>query len=253
MPIPREPQGQSRISNPLSARPFGNQLLDAFPEQSLLRLDPHISRIMMHDGEMCVDIGQPVDQVYFPETGLISLAISTKKRDLVYTSVIGRYGAVGLQRAFGERHSLTRAFVLVTGWFYRIPAEQLGAAFAESADARALASRYFETRLVEANQYRACSALHSAAARLARWLLLISDRIGNEQLPITQDSIAKLVGITRTNVPQLARQLNDLRAIRYRRGNITIVNRKALRTAACECYDVVQNLYAWLNGLPKDH
>jgi CRP-like cAMP-binding protein len=117
-----------------------------------------------------------------------------------------------------------------------------------SEEARAQASRYIETRLAEANQFVACSALHNASARLARWLLLLSDRLGAEQLPVTQDSIGKLVGITRTNVPAITRQLKDRGAIRYTRGRITIASRKALQTAACECYDVVQKLYDGLNG-----
>jgi CRP-like cAMP-binding protein len=226
---------------------WGNRLLDALPEETSLLLKPHISRVLMRQGQMCVAVGQPVDHVYFPETGLIALAICTTTGQLVYTSVIGRHGAVGLQRAFGERRSLTRGFVLVTGWFYKVPAKELGVAFAMSEEARALVSRYIETRLVEANQYIACSVLHNGAARLARWLLLISDRIGSDRLPLTQNSIGKLIGIARTNVPALARQLKDGRTIRYTRGSITIINRKALKAAACECYDVVQRLYEGLS------
>jgi CRP-like cAMP-binding protein len=172
---------------------------------------------------------------------MISQLISTGEGDMVETSSTGREGAVGLQAGFGPRLSFTRAAVQIPGKFSTISATRFEHAVSRSTALRDLIIRYTETLWAEAQQNAACNAIHDGASRLCRWLLQCADRTGSEQLLLTQEFLAEMLGVRRTTVTLLAQELQKRGVVRYSRGRITILDRPALEGCACECYGAVKH------------
>jgi CRP-like cAMP-binding protein len=195
-----------------------------------------LKKVRIAQGAVMFEPGAPLDTIYFPQTGLISLLVLTATGDYIETTTVGRKGAVGLEGRFGTRFSFTRAIAQIGGCFTAIRA----ARFAELVDGNAsihnLFSRYSEVLLAEAQQIAACNAVHNGVSRLARRLLQSADRIGSDQLPLTQESLAEMLGMRRTTVTLLAQVLKEKGLIRYSRGHIVITDRKSLESCACECY-----------------
>jgi hypothetical protein len=176
-------------------------------------------------------------------SGLISLIVSTRGGELVEAGMIGREGAAGLQNAFARRPSFTRGIVQVSGSFWTVPADPLGQAIERSEEAKALVNHYTEVLWAEAQQLTACNAVHQSLPRLARWLLQSADRTGSDQLPLTQEFLGEMLGIRRASVTLLAQELHQRGMIKYVRGRITILDRAALEPTACECYQVIREVY----------
>jgi CRP-like cAMP-binding protein len=219
----------------------GNRLLAAMPDDAFALLDPDLRQITLPQGVVCYGAGDPIDQVYFPHTGMVSQLITTGDGDMVETSSTGREGAVGLQCGFGPRLSFTRATVQIPGKFSVISAARFEQAVSHSTALRDLVLRYTETLWAEAQQNAACNAIHDGSSRLCRWLLQCADRTGSEQLLLTQEFLAEMLGVRRTTVTLLAQELQKRGILRYSRGRITILDRPALESCACECYAAVKH------------
>jgi len=232
-PIPRPEQDNL-------TRSAGNRLLAALPEDALALLEPDLRQLTLPQGVVCYRAGEPIDQVYFPHTGMISQLVTTGDGDMVETSSTGREGAVGLQCGLGPRLSFTRATVQIPGKFSAISAARFEHAVSHSAALRDLITRYTETLWAEAQQNAACNAIHDGASRLCRWLLQCADRTGSEQLLLTQEFLAEMLGVRRTTVTLLAQELQKRGVVRYSRGRITILDRAALEGCACECYEAIK-------------
>lgn len=222
-------------------RSSGNRLLAELPEDAFAVLEPDLQQLTLLQGVVCYGTGDPIDQVYFPHTGMISQLITTGDGDMVETSSIGREGAVGLQCGLGPRLSFTRTMVQIPGRFSAISAAHFENAVSHSAALRDLIIRYTETMWAEAQQNAACNAVHDGASRLCRWLLQCADRIGSEQLLLTQEFLAEMLGVRRTTVTLLAQELQKRGVVRYSRGRITILDRPALEACACECYNAIKH------------
>ncbi len=222
---------------------WGNQLLDAMPQPVADLLKHTVWPVILPQGFVCFEPGDPIQHVYWPTSGLISLVLTMKNGDLVEAGIIGHEGAAGLQCAMGHRVSFTRGIVQIAGSFYTVPAEPLRRAIATSDEAKALVNHYTEILLDEAHQLTACNALHPGKARLARWLLQSADRAGRERLPLTHEFLGDMLGMRRTSVTLFAEDLWERGAIRYSRGRITILNRRVLETCACECYRIMRELH----------
>lgn len=192
---------------------------------------------MLAQGTVCFGSGDPIDQVYFPHNGMISLLVTTGEGDMVETSSIGCEGAAGLQCGLGHRLSFTRATVQITGKFSVIPASRFEQAASHSAALRDIIVGYTESLWAEAQQTAACNAIHDGSSRLCSRLLQSADRIGSDQLPLTQEFLAERLGVRRTTVTLLAQELQKRGILKYSRGKITIVDRDALEARACECYE----------------
>jgi CRP-like cAMP-binding protein len=216
-------------------RAAGNRLLAALPDDVVVLLHPDLREVNLPQGAVCYGADDPIDQVYFPETGMISLSIIADG-EMVETSSVGREGAVGLQCGFGPRLSFMRVTVQIPGKFYTITASRFEHATSRSGELRDLIVRYIESTWAEAQQNAACNAVHDGSSRLCRALLQCADRTGNHQLLLTQDSLAQMLGVRRTTVTLLAQQLQNRGIVRYSRGRITILDRLALQTGACACY-----------------
>jgi CRP-like cAMP-binding protein len=222
-----------------TGRTLGNRLLAAMPRDVLAGLEPDLKEISLAQGVVCFVAGDPIDQIYFPHTGMISLLVTTGEGDMVETSSIGREGAAGIQAALGPRSSFTRAIVQIPGKFSTIAAVRLEQAASRSPALKDLVYGYIESSWAEAQQIAACNAIHDGSSRLCRWLLQTADRLGSDQLLLTQEFLAEMLGVRRTTVTLLAQELQKRGIIRYSRGRITILDRGALAARACECYRVI--------------
>jgi len=222
-------------------RSAGNRVLAALPDDVFILLEPDLRQLTLPQGVVCYGAGDPIDQVYFPHTGMISQLITTGDGDMVETSSTGREGAVGLQCGLGSRLSFTRTMVQIPGRFSAISAARFEHAASRSAALRDLIMRYIETVWAEAQQNAACNAVHDGSSRLCRWLLQCADRTGSEQILLTQEFLAEMLGVRRTTVTLLAQDLQKRGIVRYSRGRITILDRPALEACACECYAAIKH------------
>jgi CRP-like cAMP-binding protein len=202
-----------------------NRLLAALPAQTLANLDRDLKHVSIAQGAVIFEPGAPLDTIYFPQSGLISLLVVTRNGDTVEAATIGREGAVGLHGALGKRLSFTRATAQIGGRFSIIHAGSFEQVVNGSGQVQKLISQYTEVLWAEAQQIAACNAVHDARSRLARWLLQSADRIGSDQLPLTQEYLAQMLGVRRTTITLLAQTMQENGLIAYSRGHIVIVDR----------------------------
>jgi CRP-like cAMP-binding protein len=221
-------------------QPAGNRLLAALPDDTIVLLQPDLREVNLPRGAVCYAAGDPIDQVYFPQTGMISRVI-VADGEMVEISSVGREGAVGLQSGFGQRFSSARVAVQIPGKFYTIAASRFEHATSRSVALHDIIIRYIETVWAEAQQNAGCNAVHDASTRLCRALLQCADRTGSNQLLLTQHCLAAMLGVRRTTVTLLAQQLLNRGIVRYSRGRITILDRHALEAGACECYHAISH------------
>jgi CRP-like cAMP-binding protein len=219
----------------------GNRLLDALPHETRAVLERDLRQVNLAQGVVCYDAGDRIDRVYFPLTGMVSLLVPTGRGDMVEAATVGREGAAGLQSGFGERRSFTRATIQIPGRFSTIDAARFEQAARNNAAIRELIARYTETLWAEAQQIAACNAIHDGSTRLCRWLLQSADRVGSDQILLTQEFLAAMLGVRRTTVTLLAQELQKQGILRYSRGKITILDRATLEAGACDCYDAIKH------------
>jgi CRP-like cAMP-binding protein len=181
-----------------------NRLLAALPPPLLERIQHDFKQIGLLQGHAIYEPGDQIDQIYFPQSGMISLLVVGKDGGAVETATIGREGAVGLHSALGKRVSFTRATIQISGKFSVIRAAAFTQSLQGHAAVRDLITRYTEVLWTEAQQIAACNAVHEGPARLCRWLLQTADRIGSNQLPLTQELISQMMSVRRTTVTLVA-------------------------------------------------
>lgn len=216
-----------------------NRLLAALPPAELEVLKPDLEVIVLHQDEALSRSGDQIEHVYFPHSGAVSLMINMANGKTVATAVIGREGGVGLLSVLGPSPSAITAVVHAPGTASRIPAPRFHAAFTRSAAIRQIVQTHVRALLIQLQHGAACNALHPVEARLARWLLHFRDRIDHDVLPLTQEALSQILGVRRTTVTLLMRNLRASGAIRSdRRGQIEIEPSR-LAAAACECHDTM--------------
>ena len=220
-----------------------NRLLASLPGEDFALLAPHLVTVELERGRLLYDPGDRIDTAYFPQDGVISMMVLMENGTAIEGATIGREGALGLSAAITPRQSLSRAIVQTPVRASRINAAQLHEAWQKSAKLRELVERHSEALFGHALQSVGCNALHSVEARFCRWLLTCHDRITNDTVALTQEFLADMLGVQRTTVTAVARNLQERGAIRYRRGVVDIIDRAALQALACECYSVIQRNY----------
>jgi CRP-like cAMP-binding protein len=217
-----------------------NRLLAELDHQDFELLAPQLRPFPLKRGATLQEQDVPVNTVYFPLSGTISLVAVMNSGDTVETAMIGREGAVGVFAGLGNWSAFARAMVQVPGIALGMPATHFHEAVLRSESIRHLLLRYELSLLSQVSQTAACNALHSLEARLARWLLQATDRADGTP-SMTHDIISQLLGARRTTVTLLAGKLQESGIIQYRRGHITILDRPRLEATACECYHVIRN------------
>lgn len=207
-------------------------------EKLTSRLQPYELRL----GDVVQTANEPVEWVYFPLSGLLSLVYTSAEGQTVETGMIGKEGGSGLLAACGVGRAFVNHLVQIEGQAVRAPASVCRSLYESSQTFRAALARQAELLLVEGRQSVVCQALHSAEARCARWLLESRDRAGcGETVPLTQEHLAAMLGVQRTTVSAVASELQRLGLIRYSRGRIGILDASGLERAACECRRVLRS------------
>jgi CRP-like cAMP-binding protein len=215
---------------------FRNALICALDLPTYELLAPHLEHASFERGQVFYEPGQPMDTVYFPHTGVISLLSVMEDGSAIETSTIGPESAVGLLSALTPVHAFSRKVAQTSGVVSAIPSETLRTIAASSSELRDVILRHCNAQLAMAQQSVACNALHDVEERFCRWLLVCHDRAEGDELQLTQEFLAMMLGVQRTTVSQVAGQLQEEGLIRYQRGRIQILDRAALEGRACECY-----------------
>jgi CRP-like cAMP-binding protein len=210
-------------------------------------MPPAVLRLLASDlkektfkpGAVLQEAGDPVEHIFFPQCGMISLVVVTQDGAVLEAATVGREGSIGIHGGFGRRIAFTRAVSQIASRCSYLPAERFRKAIDGNDAIRELIERYTELMLAESHQITICNAKHNAEARLCRWLLQTRDRIESDTLPLTQELLSEMLGVRRTTVTLVARALQAAGFIKYRRGVIHIKDVQGLKEGACECYAAI--------------
>jgi len=220
-----------------------NQLLTALTEAERSRLLPHLERVEMPVGKVLHESGIRLSHVYFPTTSIVSMLCLMESGASSEIAVIGAEGIVGTALFMGDGSTTNRAVVQSAGEGYRLKARFMLDEFNRSGPAMQRLLRYTQALITQMSQTAVCNRHHSLDQQLCRWLLLSMDRLQGNELVMTQDLIANMLGVRREGVTVGARKLQKAGMIRYSRGRITVLDRAGLEKCTCECYAVVRKEY----------
>jgi len=218
---------------------MGNRLLGLLPASDLDLLGLELETIALDQDAVLSQAGDDIEYVFFPHSGAILLMIDMADGHTVATAAIGREGAVGTLSMLGPSPSAITAVVRAAGTASRIPASRFHAAFSRSPAIRHAVQLHIRSMLMQFQLGAACNALHPVEARLARWLLQLRDRVDDDILPLTQQTLAQILGVRRTTVTLLMRNLRARGAIRSDRRGLFEIDRARLAAAACECHSAM--------------
>jgi CRP-like cAMP-binding protein len=217
-----------------------NRLLGAFEPASRARIEAHTEPVSLKLGDIVCKAGGFLEHVYFPKGAALSLLTTLENGTAFETANIGNEGAFGLFAAMYSRVSFNQCLVQLEGPLVRVPIEVVRGEFERSEHVRNLLVSYSETLLSQVQQTVACNARHTIEQKLCRWLLMMHDRAGRENLSYTHEFLAKMLGADRKTVTLAAQAMQAAGLIGNRRGTIQITDRPGLEKRACECYKIVQ-------------
>lgn len=226
--------------------PNQNHLLAALLDAEFDRLSPYLELVPMRLGDVLCETSARLDYVYFPTTAIISLHYLLENGGSSEIAGVGNEGMLGVSMFMGGGSTPSRAVVQSSGAGYRLPVRVLMEEFNRSGPVMRLLLRYTQALLTHMSQTAVCNRHHSVEQQLCRWLLLTLDRIGSNELTMTQELIANMLGVRREGVTEAAGRLQGHQYISYRRGHITVLDRNGLEASVCECYGVVKSEFARL-------
>jgi CRP-like cAMP-binding protein len=226
--------------------PNQNHLLAALLDAEFERLCPHLESVPMLLGDVLCESGGKLDYVYFPTTAIISLHYLLENGGSSEIAGVGNEGMLGVALFMGGGSTLSRAVVQTGGFGYRLPVRVLMEEFKRAGPVMHLLLRYTQALLTHMSQTAVCNRHHTVEQQLCRWLLLTLDRLGTNQLTMTQELISNMLGVRREGVTEAAGRLQGYGYIAYRRGHITVLDRAGLEQSVCECYGVVKKEFARL-------
>jgi CRP-like cAMP-binding protein len=222
----------------------GNRLLASLSPTDRAILEPAMTTVLLARDDVLCEPGEDVTHTYFPGPGVVaSLVVAMADGRAVEAVTIGREGAIGGIVSAGSKPAFARAVVQIGGTALRMETAALESAKERSSAIRDLFSRYADTLLAQTMQSVACNALHAIDARLCRWLLTTHDRVDSDEIALTQEYLAEMLGVQRTTVSGVARVLQERGMISYSRGRMVILDRAGIEQCACECYRDVQNQF----------
>ena len=219
-----------------------NRLLAALPPVELERLRPYLSRVTLRRRQVLQEPHVPSSFGYFIERGAASILARTKA-DGAVGGLVGSYGMVGVPIVLGTMRSPLRALVQIPGEALRISADDLRRCLDQSQALRLLLLRYVQALMVQSAQLTLCNTRHQTDQRLARWLLLVRDRVDDDDICVTHDLVSRVLGLRRASVTEAIGRLEEGGMVRRRRGCITILDRTKLEQASCECYRIIRAEY----------
>jgi CRP-like cAMP-binding protein len=221
----------------------GNRLLAALRPRDYVLLEPHLQIVPIGEGECLHLPGDAIEQVYFLHSGIVSLMAISAQGEAIATASVGSEGAIGTIAGTGFVRAFTRAMVQAPGVASKIAVSHFRRAVSKSEAINDLLTRYHMALMCQVQQTSLCNSVHDAASRLSRLLLVLSEQGKDDTISFSQERLAQMLGLRRSSVTLAAQTLQSRRLISYRRGRIHIVNRKGLKAAACECYEVVSQTF----------
>jgi CRP-like cAMP-binding protein len=231
---------KSPAAAPASQIPQQNHLLAALPASDYERLAPHLELIPLKLGEVLYEPGVQLRYVYFPTTSIVSLLYVMEDGASAEIAIVGNEGILGISLFMGGETTPSRAVVQSAGYGYRLKAQLLKDEFQRFGPMLHLLLRYTQALITQMAQTAVCNRHHSVDQQLCRWLLLSLDRLESNELSMTQELIANMLGVRREGVTEAAGKLQDAGLISYRRGRITVLDRPGREERSCECYQVVK-------------
>jgi CRP-like cAMP-binding protein len=229
------------VSLPAAAHyPRQNSLLAVLPTTDFDRLHAHLKLIPLLLGEVLYEPGVGLRNVYFPTDSIVSLLYVMADGASAEIAVVGNEGVIGISLFMGGETTPSRAVVQSAGHAYRLPGHVLKEEFTRGGAMQHLLLRYTQALLTQMAQTAVCNRHHSLDQQLCRWLLLSLDRLPTNELVMTQELIANMLGVRREGVTEAAGNLQQAGLIQYSRGHITVVDRPGLEARTCECYAVVK-------------
>jgi CRP-like cAMP-binding protein len=201
---------------------------------------PHLKVVELPQEMVLFDAGDTIRTVYFPHAGIVSLVVDLTSGDMIEAAMIGKDGVVGGGAALDGDVSLNKAVVQLTGRASVADLDHVRALADASMAFRTTLMRHEQFVMAQAQQSAACNASHAVEARISRWLLICRDLAGSDDIALTQEFLAEMMGVRRTSVSLVASTLQQAGLIKYRRGHIRILDVEGLQEAACECYETVR-------------
>jgi CRP-like cAMP-binding protein len=226
-------------SSPLH-NPSQNHLLAALPAADFERLAPNLEFVPMLLGDILYEPGGQMQHAYFPTTAIVSLHYVMETGASAESAGVGNEGVVGISLFMGGNTTPSSAVVQTAGHGYRLAGRLLKQEFSRGGLMQSLLLRYTQALITQMSQTAACNRHHSVEQQLCRWLLLTLDRMPTNDLVMTQELVASMLGVRREGITQAAGSLQEAGIIRYRRGHISVIDRSGLEARACECYAVVK-------------
>ena len=228
------------MSHPLTA----NRLLQLLPPEILTRVMKNSEPIELNVRELLVQADQPIEWVYFPESGVCSMVATGGQspgpdRLLIEVATIGREGFVGTPLLLNANETRAQTFVQVPGHGRRMAARDFSLIVHDEPEFQVVLLRYTQALIMQISQAATCNRLHGIEERAARWLLMTHDRVDGDSFPLTQEFLGQMLGVRRQAVNIAAGILQKAGFIEYSRGNITILDRQGLEAASCECYRII--------------
>jgi CRP-like cAMP-binding protein len=223
--------------------PKKNQLLAALPPAEWQRWLPRLEPVQMPLGQVLYEAGNTLTHVYFPTTSIVSLLYVMANGASAVIAVVGHEGIVGISLFMGGESTPSRAVVQSAGQGYRLEAQLMKDEFNRAGPVLHLLLRYTQALITQMAQTAVCNRHHALEQQLCRWLLLSLDRLDSNELKMTQELIANMLGVRREGVTEAAGKLQAAGLIEYSRGRITVLDRAKIETKVCECYAVVKREY----------
>ena len=218
-----------------------NYILSALPKEVHSRLLPYLKPVELQHSLVLYEMGQQVDYVYFPDNALVSLVRQMLDGKIVEVGLVGNDGMTGLSALMGEETSPDRAIVQVANGGTRVELRVIKEEFLRGGHLQQLLLSYARKLMHQVSQTAACNASHTAEERLSRWLLMCLDRVEADELKLTQEFIAEMLGTRRATVSLAAMVLQNDGLIEYNRGHIKIIDRPGLEAFTCECYQATRD------------
>ena len=238
------------IAAPFSDR-INNRLLLALPREELDRLQPNLEAVDLPPGEILLRPNELIDYVYFPQAGMVSLLLQLEDKSVIEVGLIGREGMVGALASLGATAVSGEARVQMAGSALRVRAGVLRTETARSPDLMDLLMRYVQALFAQVSQSVACNSRHPIRERMARRLLMAHDCVDGNELPLSHEFLATMLGVRRAGITVAVGQLREAGLIESRAGRFSILDRRGLETSACGCYRAVRVEYERLLSSPQ--
>jgi CRP-like cAMP-binding protein len=227
--------------------PARNQLLASISPSDLGALAEHFQEISLKVPRAIYEAGAQIDYLYFPTSGLLSVVSNMSNGSTIEVAAVGKDGAIGANVLLGQERHSHRCFVQIDGTALRISVENLKSLVAERPQLEKHLLRYIGSLMVASMQGNACNGLHSVEPRCCRWLLMTHDRMTTDDMQLTHEFLAQMLGVRRASISEILKPLRDEGLLDYSRGTIKILDRKGIEARACECYRLIADEFSWLN------